>query len=68
MTDQAKAITSINKRIKVRKQEVTAAKKNIAELDALLLTPDLGSDNERFEREKTATVKENLTAGKNNTK
>jgi len=24
--------------------------------------------NERFEREKTATVKENLTAGKNNTK
>ena len=44
MTDQRKTIASINRRIKVRKQEVTAAKKNIAELDALLLTPDLGSD------------------------
>lgn len=44
MNDQAKAIASINKRIKVRKQEVAAAKKNIAELDALLTTPELGSD------------------------
>ena len=44
MNDQAKAISSINKRIKVRKQEVAAAKKNIAELDALLTTPELGSD------------------------
>ena len=44
MPDQRKTIASINRRIKVRKQEVTAAKKNIAELDALLLTPDLGSD------------------------
>jgi len=44
LNDQAKAISSINKRIKVRKQEVAAAKKNIAELDALLTTPELGSD------------------------
>jgi len=44
LNDQAKAIASINKRIKVRKQEVAAAKKNIAELDALLTTPELGSD------------------------
>lgn len=44
MNDQAKAIASINKRIKVRKQEVAAAKKNIAELDALLTIPELGSD------------------------
>lgn len=44
MNDQAKAISSINKRIKVRQQEVASAKKNIAELDALLTTPELGSD------------------------
>lgn len=44
MTDQRKTIASINRRIKVRRQEVAAAEKSLAELDALLNIPDIGSD------------------------